>query len=130
MNAATRRRPQLIRQVLLQEWDLRLHREHEIGQARCRSEIRSDARQHPRASLLVHEPARAIDRIHDDAITRGRLLQTLGQDHETMFQALRNQDDSTDRRRLAAQLGQKSHVGHTIDCVNGIAAGVPCHGGE
>ncbi len=57
-------RPQLVGKVLLHERQLGLHGEHEIGEAWVRH-VRSDAREHPAAALLVHEPASAVDRIDD-----------------------------------------------------------------
>ena len=52
--------------MLLHERDLGLHREHDVAQSRLGAAIRRDAGEDPRRPLLVHQPARAVDRIDED----------------------------------------------------------------
>ena len=58
-------RPELVRKMLLEERDLGLHGEDDVRQARLDAAIRRDAREHPGAALLVHQAARAVERIDE-----------------------------------------------------------------
>ncbi len=56
--------PQLIAQVLLHERQFRLHGEHDVRQRGVGA--RRHGGQDPRGPLLIHQAARAVDRIDDD----------------------------------------------------------------
>ena len=58
--------PELVAQVLLDERDLGLHRELDVGQRASAPGPRRDAGENPGRALLVHQAARAVDRIDDD----------------------------------------------------------------
>ena len=74
LRAFAPQRPQLIRQVLLHQRNLRLHRQHDVPQRRGRPAIGRHAGEHPRAALLVHQAARAVDRVDDDPPVGRRLV--------------------------------------------------------
>ena len=59
--------PERIAQVLFNERDLGLQRELDVSEVRSRATIGCDPREDPRRSLLIHQPARPIDRIDDDS---------------------------------------------------------------
>ncbi len=70
LRAAGRNGPEHVAEVLLDQRNLGLHRQLDVGErgvapGALRAEGR-DAGQHPGGALLVHEAARAVDRIDED----------------------------------------------------------------
>ena len=65
-----RDRPHRVAQVLLHQRDLGLHGERDVGQRRRRAAGWARRRSAPRPALLVHQAARAVDRIDDDRRSR------------------------------------------------------------
>ena len=53
--------------MLFEEWNLGLHGKYHIGQARRDAAVRRDAGENPGAALLIHQAARAVERIHQDS---------------------------------------------------------------
>src|SRR6266571_8198536 len=53
--------------MLLEKWNLSLNGEHHIGQARRNATVRCDAGENPGAAFLIHQAARAVERIHEDS---------------------------------------------------------------
>ena len=67
VRALTSHRPEAIRQVLLDERYLGLNRQLNIAQICLSPAIWRHAGQHPGAAFLIHQAARAIDRIDNDS---------------------------------------------------------------
>src|SRR5690242_20785137 len=59
--------PERIGEMLLDQRNLRLHRQLDIAQAGLWAAIGRDASEDPRAPLLEHQAARAVNRVHQDA---------------------------------------------------------------
>jgi 23S rRNA (uracil1939-C5)-methyltransferase len=127
--AATRRHaaaphgPELVGQVLFHERDLRLHGQHEIRKA-CVRNVRRDAGEHPRAALLVHEPARAVDRIDDEKVARRSFLAAARQDQAAALESLGHEHDAAEPDCFALELGDEHFLADAIDRVDGVPSGV------
>src|SRR5262247_3819961 len=70
-------RPELIGEMLFEQGDLRLRGEHDVGESSRGSAIRRHAGQHPGAALLIHEAARAVEGVHENAPAAIRFARAL-----------------------------------------------------
>src|SRR2546426_11448140 len=105
--------------MLLQKWDLGLHREHDVGEARRRTAIRCDTREDPGAPLLIHEAARAVERV-DEEPPATVLLTRATREHEWIGDPLGDHA----HRFVARQLTETTHerrFAHPIYGVDRVA---------
>lgn len=105
-SGAPARPPELIGQVLFQERDLGLNRHPGVRQPRLVAMIGSERHQHPGRSLLMHEPAGAVDGIDQQPIARPRRP---GEDDALGSEALGDQHDTGQRPQLA-----RDHLGQVL----------------
>jgi hypothetical protein len=129
--ALTLDRPEHVGEAHLARRQLAHDRDFDIAQPRVATLVRRDARERPRGTLVVHDPARAIDRIDDDADLRILLLRALRKNLDALFTAVLFIDfdpfrDEHERRLLrpvATELfEQRLDVG--IDLVNRVGDAV------
>src|SRR5262249_16960804 len=109
-------RPQLVAQVLLEEWNLGLHREHDLRQTGCRPVVWRHAGQHPRAAFLIHEPARAVERIDEQPPAAVSLTRSPRQHEGPARDAF---GDNT-QRLLPAEVAEAAHERILPDAVDGV----------
>jgi hypothetical protein len=113
-------RPDFVAQVLLDEGDLRLHRQLDVGQ-RAQARTRRHARQDPPRAFLIHQPARAVDRIDDDHPAHRRSRRVPRDHHFPARQAFRDhQDGRIGRRDRLPDLLDQQVLGHAVDCVDRV----------
>ena len=124
-------RPQLVRQMLFDEGNLRLHGEDGIAQAGVGAAVRRYTGENPGAALLIHESARAVDRVHQQAPAAIPLPRPTRQHEAIAGESLGHQA----QRLLARELSEPLYEGfltHPVDGVNRIASlsRIGRHGGE
>ena len=125
----TAERPHLVAQVLLEERDLGLHGEHDVAQRSLRFTMRRDPCENPSAALLVHEAARAVDRIDDHAPAAILLAGAGGEEEAPRRQPFRNQPERFVVRDISQALDER-RLAHTIDGVDGVDAVVGRNGSQ
>ena len=79
-----------------------------------------DAGEDPRASLLVHEAAGAVDGIDDDAPPRARRIGASGQDEAPTGQAFSDEDDGITAGHIIFECRNEPLLADAVDCVDGV----------
>ena len=114
-------RPELVRQMLLDERNLRLHREFDICQ-RAGARTARDPGQDPGWTFLVHHAARAVDRVHDDDPSRGLSVGAFRHDDLAARQSLGHQQHRLlPRGDSSADLCDELVFSNAVDRVDRIA---------
>src|SRR5205814_8107614 len=80
---ATFDRPEHIREAHLARRQLGHYRDLDVSQARRPPAIRCDAGQRPRGAFVIHDAARAVDWIDNDADLRIVLARATGKNFQT-----------------------------------------------
>ena len=113
--------PECVTQMLLQQRDLGLDRELDVGERRRRPAVRRHAGEYPRGPLLIHQATGAVDRIDDDPELDG-IGRVTRREHELACraQSLGHEHEGPLGRQLAEPLDQNA-LGHAIDRVNRVA---------
>ena len=114
-------RPGFVAQVLLQGRDLALHRQHDVRQPRLVAAVRRDAAQHPGAALLVHQAARAVDRVDQDPPARSRGIAAARQRQRSAGDALGDEHDAPEAFRIGLEPADQHVFADAIDGVDGVA---------
>ena len=123
-------RPEHVRQMLLGERNLRLNRQHDVAQVGRVAAIGRHAGQDPRASLLVHETARAVDRIHDHDKRCNCGLRASRQHDAAPGQPFRYEHDRRARRDLTLEELDERVLAHPVDRVDRVSLVVCRDAGE
>src|SRR5213594_3054689 len=122
--------PELIRKMLLDQRNLGLHGEHDVTQARLGTAVRRDSGENPGAALLIHQSARAVDRVDQQPPAAILLPRPARQDEDVAGESFGHQT----QRLRASELGEALHegfLGHPVDGVDRVAcAAPPCHFGS
>ena len=124
--AFARHRPQRVGEVLLDQRDLGLHGDADVRQRLAAAAVGRDPGQDPGGPLLVHEAARAVDRIDERDDLRGALRRPLRQ-HAAPVRAQALGDQQT--RPAGGEGGEAidqhpfRHAIHRIDDVARLLAG-------
>ena len=133
LHPAAAQRPELVRQMLLEERNLGLHGQDDVAQARSGAPVRRDAREDPGAALLIHQAARAVDRVDQQAPAAVLFARSPPpRQHEAVAgQSFGHQTE----RLLARDIGEALHervLAYPVDGVDRIAVAfrVGSHGGE
>ena len=116
--------------MLFGQRNLALDRHHDVAQI-CRiPAIRRDTRQDPRTPFLIHEPARAIDWIHDDDKRRRRGISPFGQHHAAARETFGDEHHRRSRRNLALEELDQRVFAHAVDRIDRVALIVCRDAGE
>ena len=117
--------PGHVRQVLLDQRNFGHHRQLDVAQVGLRPPVRRHARENPRGSLLVHQSARAVNRIDDNAPFRIGLVRPFGQHNlpldVALVQPLGDQHNRYVRRDFAGEEVDQPRLAHAVDGVNCVA---------
>src|SRR5712692_9390021 len=124
------RRPGAVRKMLLDEWYLRLNRQLNIREPRLFSAIAGHASQNPSAAFLVHQAARSIDRVNDDAPDCLGFGKTARQHDLTLWQSFGNQNNRSQRSNLALEEINQLFLADSINLIDRIAGFLPGHRGK
>src|ERR1043166_8426461 len=113
--------PGNVGKVLLEERNLGLHGQLDVGERGLRPAVRSDAGQNPAAALLVHQPARAVYRVNDDA-PQGVFLRRPARQHDpAQRQALADEDERRTACHLALEQLDEQLLAHAVNGVDRVA---------
>src|SRR5678809_329782 len=93
MRALSAHGPETIGQVLFDQWYLGLDCEFDVGEVGLLAVIARDAGQDPGAAFLIHETARAVDWIDNDAQHGFAFGCVARQDDLSVRQAFRDEHD-------------------------------------
>src|SRR5579885_692733 len=110
-----------IAEVLLDEREFRLHGKLDVGEASLGAAVARRAGQNPAASLLVHQPARAIYRINDDAPRAFVFGRAARQNDLPASQAFGDEHDRRVRRDLALEEVNKQILADAVNRVDCVA---------
>ena len=113
--------PKLVAQMLLDERDFGLHRDFDIGQRGFLAAVGRDAGENPRRAFLVHQPARAVDRVDDDAPAGIVLLRAFGEHDAAVRQSFADQNDWFVRRNFAIEPFDERRFADPVDRVDDVA---------
>ena len=121
--------PELIGQVLLHERNFGLYREDDVTKPRRGAEVGCDAGEDPRGSLLVHEPARAIDGIHKQppaALCFGRAVR----EHEAFWRETLGDEDEWFIARNGGESVNERGFAHPVHGIDGVTRVIVRHLGH
>jgi hypothetical protein len=105
--------------MLLEQRNLGLHRKHDVAQPGSSPMVRGDARENPRGTLLVHETACAVDRVHEQSPPTLRVGRPFRKREAIGWQTLRNEHQrflARDRRETIHERG----LTHAVYGVDGV----------
>lgn len=130
MRALAAHGPERIAEVLFDERKLGLNGKLDIGERSSCAAIRRNACENPAAAFLIHQAARAVDGIGDDAPFGFGLACAAGKNDAAAVQAFGDEDNGNAAGDLALKEFDEQRFTDAIDGEDGVALAVVDDRGE